>query len=387
MNRQGYVLLDRDGTIIADKHYLSDPGRVELLEHAASGLKKLCDAGLGLIVISNQSGIGRGLFTARDLARVERRLVAILEAEGVRIDGFYYCPHLPEADCDCRKPRPALANRAAATFGFDPQTCWVIGDKPADVELATAIGARSILVRTGYGAQHEADGLTANHISDNLLEAAESLLTESNLTPIELTPASAGRLRAHISAGIETRQRLLAECEHEILAISEMVAGALGSGRKLLLCGNGGSASDCQHIAAELVSVLTQQFLRPGLPAIALSTNSAILTASANDFGFEGVFARQVQAFGKPGDVLIGMSTSGKSMNVIRALEYARAHGIKTVGFACAGARDMAALCDVCLRVPSAVTALIQEVHITVGHIVCDLAEQALLAAGVFELA
>ena len=128
-------------------------------------------------------------------------------------------------------------------------------------------------------------------------------------------------------------------------------------GRKLLFCGNGGSASDCQHIAAEFVSVLTQQFLRPGLPAIALTTESSILTASANDFGFEGVFARQVQALGTPGDVLIGMSTSGNSVNVIRALEYARAHGMKTAGFTvCLRRRDMVPVCDVCLRVPSAVT-------------------------------
>src|SRR5690606_19689146 len=143
------------------------------------------------------------------------------------------------------------------------------------------------------------------------------------------------------------------------------------------ICGNGGSAADSQHLAAEFISVLTQDFLRPGLSAIALTTDSSILTASANDFGFEGIFARQVQALGRPGDVVIGISTSGNSKNVVKALEYACEHDMHTIALIGAGGK-MGEIAEVAIRIPSTVVQHIQEAHITVAHIICYLAERAL---------
>lgn len=193
-----------------------------------------------------------------------------------------------------------------------------------------------------------------------------------------LIPSARERLRRHVAASIETKQKVLAQCEDSLIAAAEALTSSLTAGGKILLCGNGGSAADCQHIAAEFVSVLNQSFLRPGLPAIALTTDSSIITASANDFGFEGIFERQVQALGRPGDSLIGISTSGNSPNVVRAMVYARAHAIKTIGMT--GCRDckLAAGADICLAAPSAVTQFIQESHIMMGHILCDLVEQSL---------
>lgn len=193
-----------------------------------------------------------------------------------------------------------------------------------------------------------------------------------------LHPTARERLRRHVHGSIETKQKLLAECEDALIAAAEAITKSLESGGKLLLCGNGGSAADCQHIAAEFVSVLNQSFLRPGLPAIAMTTDTSILTASANDFGFEGIYARQVQALGRPGDVVIGISTSGNSENVLRALRYARDHGIATIGLTGTPGGKMAAACDICLCAPSNVTQFIQESHIMMGHILCDLAEQSL---------
>ena len=145
-----------------------------------------------------------------------------------------------------------------------------------------------------------------------------------------------------------------------------------------MLCGNGGSAADSQHIAGELVSVLSQKFLRPGLAAIALTTDTSILTASANDFGFGGIFERQVQALGQEGDVLVGISTSGNSENVLRAVRLAKASGIKTVGLLGGGGGQLADIVDVAVVIPSSNVQNIQEAHITVGHILCDLVERAL---------
>lgn len=187
-------------------------------------------------------------------------------------------------------------------------------------------------------------------------------------------------LRNHLLTSIETKQQVLETCEADILAAASRITSSLRGGGKVLLCGNGGSAADCQHIAAELVSVLTQDFVRPGLPAIALTTDSSILTASANDFGFAGVFERQVQALARPGDVVIGISTSGNSENTLRALHFAGAHGIHTIALTGASGGKMAAAAEIAIRIPSQSAAHIQEAQITVGHILCAIVERSLFS-------
>lgn len=157
---------------------------------------------------------------------------------------------------------------------------------------------------------------------------------------------------------------------------TEISIAALRAGRKLLFCGNGGSAADAQHWAGELVSRF--HYDRPGLPAIALTTDSSILTAIGNDYGYDRVFARQVEALGVAGDVLVAISTSGHSPNVVAAIEAARARGLATIGFTGQGGGRMAALCDVCIRIPSASTPRIQEGHEVLGHALCALIEATL---------
>jgi D-sedoheptulose 7-phosphate isomerase len=186
------------------------------------------------------------------------------------------------------------------------------------------------------------------------------------------------RVRRHIESSIETKRKLLAGDTDSILDAARIMTKSLASGHKILLCGNGGSAADAQHIAAEFVSVLSQGFLRPGLGAIALTTDSSILTASANDFGFAGIFERQVQALGQPGDVVIGISTSGNSENVLRAVNYARSHQMCSIALTGADGGQLAQAAQTVLRVPSTVTQFIQESHVMLGHILCDLVEQSL---------
>ena len=162
-----------------------------------------------------------------------------------------------------------------------------------------------------------------------------------------------------------------------VAEIGKCCGDALAHGNKIMLAGNGGSAADSQHIAAEFVSRLTRD--RQPLPGLALTTDTSILTAAANDFGYETVFSRQVKALGRPGDVFIGISTSGNSPNILCALEAARKLEILTVGFTGLGGGRMEGLCDILLRVPSSQTQYIQEMHIKVGHIVCAIAESAFL--------
>ncbi len=160
-----------------------------------------------------------------------------------------------------------------------------------------------------------------------------------------------------------------------MISLSKAVAESIRRGGKVLFCGNGGSAADCQHLATELVVRLTAQRDRSALPAMALTTDTSTLTAVSNDFGFERVFTRQVEALGKAGDVLIGISTSGTSVNVIRALETARNLGLTTVGFLGVHTATMQPILDHVISVPSAETERIQEAHITIGHILVDLVE------------
>ena len=161
-----------------------------------------------------------------------------------------------------------------------------------------------------------------------------------------------------------------------IAAIADAVTQAFRNGGKVMLAGNGGSAADAQHIAGEFLSRLN--FDRNPLPAIALGTDPSVLTAIGNDYGFDRIFERQVRGLGRPGDVFVAISTSGRSPNVLAALQAARKIGITTVGFTGDGEREMAAYCDHCLAAPCAETPLIQQIHIVAAHAICGLVERNL---------
>ena len=148
------VFLDRDGTLIEDRHYLRDPSRVRLMPGAAEAVRRINLAGRPVVVVTNQSGIARGLLTEADYAATARRLAELLAAEGARLDGQYHCPHHPDLSgkCDCRKPGTLLYRRAAAELGLDLERSWWIGDRIRDIAAAGALGGRGLLVRTGMGA-------------------------------------------------------------------------------------------------------------------------------------------------------------------------------------------------------------------------------------------
>ena len=158
--------------------------------------------------------------------------------------------------------------------------------------------------------------------------------------------------------------------------IADAITRSLAGGGKLLLAGNGGSAADAQHLAAEFLSRFVSD--RQPLPAIALTTDTSVLTAIGNDYGFDHVFERQVRGLGRQGDVFIAISTSGRSRNVLAALRAAREVNVTTIGFAGKNPGDMAALCDHCLYAPSDETAIIQQIHIVAGHIICGLVERTI---------
>ena len=183
-----------------------------------------------------------------------------------------------------------------------------------------------------------------------------------------------GSLSNSLQEHLETIQKLIDLKLSDIEQSGQIICSALTAGNKILLCGNGGSAADAQHIAAELVGCYEKQ--RRSWPAIALTTDTSALTAVSNDLGYEQVFARQVLGLARPGDVLVAISTSGKSKNVLRAAEQARELGCKTIALTGATAGPLASLCDISVAVPSTRTSRIQEVHITIGHLWCEMVDQ-----------
>jgi len=181
------------------------------------------------------------------------------------------------------------------------------------------------------------------------------------------------RIHTHIM------QETVAQCSSIIDDISECLVECFRKGNKVMVCGNGGSAADSQHMVAEFVNRFRLE--RAALPAIALTVDTSILTSIGNDLSFESIFARQVEALGRSGDIMAVISTSGGSPNILKALEVARERGVKTVGFTGEkGRRTMASKCDLCLVVPSADTPRVQEVHEFVWHVLCGMVEQALFA-------
>ncbi len=193
-------------------------------------------------------------------------------------------------------------------------------------------------------------------------------------------------MQRHIRAALASHVEVILGLDGlvpEIAHLAEHAAGCLASGGRIFWMGNGGSAADCQHLAAEMVG--RYQLERDGLAAIALTTDTSVLTSLGNDFGFESIFARQVQALCRRGDMLIGLSTSGRSANVLAAMQRAAQIGAYRVGLTGAGGGALVEQTDLCLVVPSKNTARIQEAHILIGHLLCDLVETRLAAGAVSE--
>lgn len=182
----------------------------------------------------------------------------------------------------------------------------------------------------------------------------------------------------YANEGTQLRERFFRKNSQTVVAAGRTLALCLAKGGKILFCGNGGSAADAQHLAAEFVNRF--QLERPPLPAMALTTDSSILTAIGNDYGFDQVFAKQVQALGNPGDVLVGISTSGNSPNVVAAMRLAKEKGMTTVGMTGKNG-EIVQFSDLAILVPHSVTAFIQEIHIACGHLMCKLVDHYLFEA------
>jgi D-sedoheptulose 7-phosphate isomerase len=182
----------------------------------------------------------------------------------------------------------------------------------------------------------------------------------------------------HLNESIRVKQAVIETCLDDLMRAVDLTVECFQNGNKMMICGNGGSAADSQHLAAEFISTLSQAFPRKALPAIALTTDSSTLTARANDYGFDEVFSRQVEAFAKPGDILLSISTSGGSKNCLRAMEVAKDYGVTNIALIGGSGGKMAGVADCSICVPSGLTMHVQESHLALYHIYCYIIERKL---------
>ena len=279
------------------------------------------------------------------------------------------------------RPLQDQESRRAVLLGLGSVDEVVIFDEPTPERLIHEIRP-DVLVKGGdwqpneiigadfvesYGGKVYSLPLVDGHSSSSIIERMNSEVPDESVT----TDNSIAR--RSLDEHLRVFSSLIAECSDSIEECGRLILDAVSRGNKVLICGNGGSAADAQHIAAEFVGRYETE--RRALPAIALTTDTSALTALANDYSFERIFARQVEALAAEGDLLIAISTSGNSPNVIAAVMEARRKGCTAIGMTGSGGKKLASLCDACLMVPSQRTARIQEAHITVAHIWCEMVD------------
>ena len=274
-------------------------------------------------------------------------------------------------------------SRKAVLMGLKPVDEVVIFDEPTPERIIREVRP-DVLVKGGdwkpgeiigadfvesYGGKVVSIPLTPGFSTSGIAE-------KMNAAPAAASAGNSDTIAGAIAEHIETVESLREQCSEQIAECAALLSETFAAGNKVLICGNGGSAADAQHIAAEFVGRYENE--RVALPAIALTTDTSALTALANDYDFERIFARQIEALASPGDCLIAISTSGNSPNVISAVMKAREKGCKVIGMTGSAGKKLAGLCDLCLMVPSKRTARIQEAHITVAHIWCQMIEDSI---------
>jgi D-sedoheptulose 7-phosphate isomerase len=364
-----FVLIDRDGVISEQRRdYVKSVAELVVRDEALSALVVLRKAGFRVVVLTNQSPVARGIFNEGKLKEIHDALFERVEEAGGRIDRIYFCPHKPEDNCLCRKPKPGLFIKCKEDLDINLEETFYVGDEETDILAARAAGCKAVFVGKATGL-----AATPDILAENLHDAVVKILGMERQRMKNVTAA--------VTESIEIKKKILKaeDLLETILKVGEEIVQTFRRGGKVLICGNGGSAADAQHIAAELSGKFYLD--RDPLFAEALHVNSSYLTAVANDYSYAEVFARLVRAKGREADVLIGISTSGNSENVIRAIDEANRKGLITVGLTGEGGGGMDGLCKYLVKVPSNDTPRIQEVHITIGHILCEMVERRLFSA------
>ncbi len=388
-NRRPGVLLDRDGTIIDDRGYVGSVEAVELLDGAAEAIAALNAAQLPVAVVTNQAGVARGFYGIEDVRAVHAHIDELLAREGAHIDAWLFCPYHPNGIVEeyarwssDRKPAPGMALAAADRLGLDLGRSWVVGDSECDVELARGVGARPI--RIG-----DVDDETQVTTVPSLAAAVSHVLADHGsreswtaqvLTFPQMRYESAYLFAEHYSH--ELAQALATVDVAAFDRASKVLADAYDRDAAVFVCGNGGSASIANHLQCDHVKgvrVGTDLHTR----VTSLSTNVEILSAIANDIGYEAVFEYQLESMARPGDVLVAVSSSGSSPNVVRALRWAEEHGLQTIAMSGFGGGDARRVAGVSIHVDARNYGIVEDAHQACMHLLAQYVRQSRMAPDV----
>lgn len=385
------VLLDRDGTIIVDSGYVGSVDDVVFLDGAVEAIARLNAANVPVAVVSNQAGVARGLYELEDVALVHKHIGAEMARLGAHVDAWFFCPYHPDGTVPAfsrisadRKPGPGMALAAAEALGMDLSVSWVVGDRESDVGMARAVGARPVLIAS------EAEGLVVDgvtHVS-SLAAAVDVILSESDARTggsTSLPEPSFPRRRYDDAAtfarayAVELASAMASVDTTRFEAAARILNAAYDRGATVFSCGNGGSASIANHFQCDHV-----KGVRVGTGLLtrvqSLSANVEILSAIANDNGYENVFDFQLESQARPGDVLVAVSSSGRSPNIVRALEWCAKNGVETVaftGFTGGPARELA---TVAIHVDSGNYGVIEDSHQACMHLLAQYVRQSRMA-------
>jgi D,D-heptose 1,7-bisphosphate phosphatase len=379
MARPG-VLLDRDGTIIADHGYVGSVERVEFIDGAIEAIAALNRAGVPVAVVTNQAGVARGYYGIDDVHQVHRHMTAEMAKRNAHVDLWLFCPYHPDgivesfarASAD-RKPGPGMAFAAADALDLDLSSSWVVGDSAADIGLARTIGASPLHV--GPVAFPAPDVMSFA----NLAEAVQYIVDDHRLPAARPSfPAwqylDAGTFGTAYAGELAAAFGTI-DMAH-LAKAADVLNDAYGRGASVFACGNGGSASIANHLQCDHVKgVRTGTELTNRV--FSLSTNVELFSAIANDIGYESVFEYQLESLARPGDVLIAISSSGRSPNIVRALEWANDHGMQTIalsGFSGGAASEVA---SVSVHVRSNNYGIVEDAHQACMHLLAQYVRQS----------
>jgi histidinol-phosphate phosphatase family protein len=381
VNRPG-VLLDRDGTIIHDSGYVGSVDRVQFIDGAIDAIGALNRAGLPVVVVSNQAGVARGLYGIEDVQQVHKHMIAEMARQGAHVDMWLFCPYHPDGSVEAfarassdRKPGPGMALAAAEALDLDLRTSWVVGDDTADIGLARAVGAQPLHI----GAKAFPDPDVTSF--PDLAAAVRFILDgDTGITRRQRPSFPARQFHDAGEFGGAYAAQLSRAFKTVDLAGIGVAAGILSDAYQrdaaVFACGNGGSASIANHLQCDHV-----KGVRNGTDlttrVYSLSTNVELLSAIANDLSYDMVFEYQLQSLARAGDVLLAVSSSGRSPNIVKALQWANANGMRTIaltGFSGGAARELA---TVSVHVESDNYGIIEDTHQACMHLLAQFVRQS----------
>ena len=385
MNRPG-VLLDRDGTIIVDHGYVGSVDRVEFLDGAIEAIAALNRAGLPVAVVTNQAGVARGYFGIDDVHQVHKHMIEEMARQGAYVDLWLFCPYHPAGTVESfarasadRKPGPGMALAAAAALGLDLTSSWMVGDSAADIGMARAVGARPLHVGpVDFPAVDVASfpdlAAAVRHIVDD-----HSRVRPAGRPSFPARQYPDGGSFGSAYAG-ELAKAFGTIDMAQVAKAAELLNNAYDREATVFACGNGGSASIANHLQCDHVKGV-RNGTRLTTRVFSLSTNIELFSAVANDLGYDAVFEYQLQSLARSGDVLVAVSSSGRSPNIIRALEWANGHGMQTIaltGFSGGAAKELA---SVSVHVRSDNYGIIEDAHQACMHLLAQFVRQSRMTA------